>query len=611
MSKLEKSVRRGKVVPVKKFEVIPMNPVIRAQLRDYANSNALVAFSQEKQFEIYSIFCVLNGLLGESVEAYDVHLEGDEFGVDGIAIIIQGEVVTNRQDAEEKLDTINSPSIEFIFFQAKTSTSYDYGDISKFFDAVSGFFDGSLRGESEAIDDLIGAMEAIYDRGVGKRNPKISCYYVATGNYEQPARIEKLREAFRVQLEEQNIFDAKSIIIEMAGARNLQQWYRAATTAVEVEIDFPRNVVMPSNSHVEEAYIGYIDAKNLLALYVAKDVDDRVVGINRSVFFDKIRDYDSKSKINVSIKGSVATGGGAEFVFRNNGITVVSKNIDRTGDRFRLEDFQIVNGCQTSNVIFDLVYGDEASGGQGNAELVTEIQVPFRLIGSKDDDFVSSIIIGTNRQNPVRDEQFWALRPFMKSFEEYSRSLDPEEIIYFERRENQYRNQDVERTRIMQPSVLMKAVAACLLFQPQRAARDYRGILSEYEELIFLDDQDVRVYHAVAYLYYRLEFLWRNQRVENSYKTYRYYILAGIGLKFTGAKDVFSMKKSAMNVVSESIIALSKDEERLKKEVAEIVNLVEERLQSMGVDTQERIRDTIRSETFSTQFKNSLGKLPA
>jgi hypothetical protein len=585
-----------------------VNPVIRAQLRDYANSNALVAFSQEKQFEIYSIFCVLNGFLGENVDAYDVHLEGDEFGVDGIAIIIQGELVTNRQEAEEKLDAIINPSVEFIFFQAKTSTSYDYGDISKFFDAVSGFFDGSLSGESDAIDDLMKAMEAIYERGVGKRNPKVSCYYVATGNYEQPSRIEKLRQAFRVQLEELNIFDGKSIAIEMAGAKDLQQWYRAATTAVEVEIEFPRNVVMPSNDHVEEAYIGYIDAKNLLSLYVARDSDDAVVGINRSVFFDNIRDYDSKSKINIAIKESVATGGGAEFVFRNNGITVVSKNIDRTGDRFRLEDFQIVNGCQTSNVVYDLVYGDQGEEDQGNADLLTAIQVPFRLIGSKDDDFVSSIIVGTNRQNPVRDEQFWALRPFMKSFEEYSRSLDPEEVIYFERRENQYRNQDIERTRVMQPSVLMKAVAACLLFQPQRAARDYRGILSEYEEVIFLDDQDVRIYHAVAYLYYRLEFLWRNQRIENAHKTFRYYILAGIGLKFTGAKDVFSMKKGAMTTVSEALIDLCKDEERLKKEVAEIVALVEDRLSAMGVTNQERIRDTIRSETFATQFKDKLVK---
>lgn len=582
-----------------------MNPVIRAQLREFAKANSITTDTQEKQFEIYSIFSVVNGLLGENIEAYDVHLEGDEFGVDGIAVVIQGELVHSRQEAEDKLGAINNPSIEFIFFQAKTSTSYDYGDISKFFDAVKGFFDGSLRGESGAIDDLMDAMEAIYERGVGKRNPKLSCYYVTTGNYEEPARIERLRASFRTELEEMNIFDPKTIAIEMVGARDLQQWYRAATTAVEVEIEFPRNVVMPSNEHVEEAYIGYIDAGNLLNLYVSRDADAEVVGINRAVFFDNIRDYDAKSKINLAIKESVRTGGGAEFVFRNNGITVVSKNIDRTGDRFRLEDFQIVNGCQTSNVIFDLVYGEDGEG-ESDEGLRTSIQVPFRLIGSKDDEFVSSIIVGTNRQNPVRDEQFWALRPFMKSFEEYCRSLDAEEIIYFERRDNQYRNQDIERTRVMQPSVLMKAVAACLLFQPQRAARDYRGILSEYEQMIFLDDQDVRIYHAVAYLYYRLEFLWRNQRIENGYKTFRYYILAGIGLELTENSNVFAMKKSKIARVADDMLALCKDEEALKQAVNDVVSVVEERLKEMGVSTQERIRDTIRSESFALAFRDRI-----
>ncbi|MGY4568832.1 AIPR family protein [Bradyrhizobium sp. USDA 3256] len=443
-----------------------MNPVIRAQLREFAKANSITADPEEKQFEIYAIYSILSGLLGETIDSYDVHLDGDEFGVDGIAVVIQGELVRNRQEADEKLAAVNNPSIEFIFFQAKTSTSYDYGDISKFFDAV--------------------------------------------------------------------------------------------------------------------------------------------IGVNRAVFFDNIRDYDSKSKINISIKESVLSGGGAEFVFRNNGITVVSKNIDRTGDTFRLEDFQIVNGCQTSNIIFDLVCGDGTAVGPGGEDLALSIQVPFRLIGSKDDDFVSSIIVGTNRQNLVRDEQFWALRPFMKSLEEYCRNLDPEEVIYFERRENQYRNQEIERTRIMQPSVLMKAVAACLLFQPQRAARDYRGILSEYEETIFLDDHDVRIYHAVCYLYYRLEFLWRNQRIENRFKTFRYYILAGVGLHMTRSSNVFGMKKAKLAATADAMIRLCKDEEGLKAAVIKIVSIIEIRLKEMGVTTQERIRDTIRSETFSTTFRERL-----
>lgn len=380
-----------------------MNPVIQAQVREFAIAHSLTHRTEPNQFEVYSIFAILNGLQGESIDPNEVHLDGEEFGLDGIAILIQGELVRDSHEASEKLAAINNPSIEFIFFQSKTSTTYDYGNISKFYDAISEFFDGGLGNESDALSNLTGAMKEVYSKGVGRKNPKLSCYYITTGNYDEPSRIEKLRANFRVELEQKNIFHTKAMAIQFVGAKQLQQAYRAATSSIEVEIEFPRNVVMPTNEHVEDAYLGFVDAKNLLKLYTINNVEDDALAINRTVFFDNIRDYDATSKINLRIKEIVRKDGGKEFVFRNNGITVVSKNIDRTGDKFRLEDFQIVNGCQPCNVIFDLVYGDNnQKGGAANPTLAESIQVPFRLIGSKDDQFVSSIIVGTNSQNSVR-----------------------------------------------------------------------------------------------------------------------------------------------------------------------------------------------------------------
>lgn len=40
-----------------------MNPVIRAQLREFSKANGIAGYSPDTQFEIYSIFSVLNGLL--------------------------------------------------------------------------------------------------------------------------------------------------------------------------------------------------------------------------------------------------------------------------------------------------------------------------------------------------------------------------------------------------------------------------------------------------------------------------------------------------------------------------------------------------------------------
>jgi hypothetical protein len=580
-----------------------LNPVIKAQVSAYAKSASIESASIEDKFEIYSMFSTLVGFLGESVDGNDAHLKGSEFGLDGVAILLQGEIVKNPDDVIDKIGTIKNPSVDFKFFQSKTSSSFEYGNISKFFDAVEGFFSGAMKGESVALDDLMLATEKIYELGVGKKNPSIECFYISTGNYDAPARIEGLKRSFHATLSDKNIFDGDGIRIKFVGAKELQSWYRAATTAVEASIQFPKAIVMPDNEHVEEAYIGYISAAELLNLCTIKDESGNVVSINKSVFFDNIRDYDAKSKINSAIKESIKESDGSEFVFRNNGITVVSKNIDRTADRFDLEDFQIVNGCQTSNILFDVVFGDVDDEFDSEG-LKNSIFVPMRLIGSRDDEFISSIIVGTNRQNPVKEEQFWALRPFLKSLEEYSRNVELEEVIFLERRENQYRGQSVERVRIIQPSALMKALAAAILYQPHRAARDYRGIVSEFESKLFHDDHDVRIYHAVSYLHYRLEFLFRNQKIDSSFKTFRYYILCAVGLQVSGGKNIFAMKKNEVPNVASKVIQIAKSEDDFRELIERSAKYIDARLTAYGAVTQEKIRDTIRSESFSNDFKD-------
>jgi hypothetical protein len=39
----------------------------------------------------------------------------------------------------------------------------------------------------------------------------------------------------------------------------------------------------------------------------------------------------------------------------NNGVTIIARHLQPTGNRFHIEDFQIVNGCQTSLCCFALV----------------------------------------------------------------------------------------------------------------------------------------------------------------------------------------------------------------------------------------------------------------
>ena len=82
----------------------------------------------------------------------------------------------------------------------------------------------------------------------------------------------------------------------------------------------------------------------------------------------------------------------------NNGVTIIAKTLRATGNRFHIEDYQIVNGCQTSHVLYD----------QGTT-LDDSVIIPLRLIATQDDEIIASIVKATNRQTQVKEEQLLAL----------------------------------------------------------------------------------------------------------------------------------------------------------------------------------------------------------
>ena len=76
-----------------------MNPVNKAQMTEFAEAYGLEKKSESDQFELYTIYSILNGGSGENVDPFQGHLSGTEFGLDGIAVIVQGQLVTNADEA--------------------------------------------------------------------------------------------------------------------------------------------------------------------------------------------------------------------------------------------------------------------------------------------------------------------------------------------------------------------------------------------------------------------------------------------------------------------------------------------------------------------------------
>lgn len=568
-----------------------MNPIVKAQLKTFKEMNPNENLDESGLFEVMSIFSIENGILGENLDPFRAHLTGDEFGIDGVAISIQGALCTDVDEAEEVLAIGKNHNSEFHFFQAKTSEKLEYGNISKFLDGVCDFFTDQSLVIGDQVQALIDVKDAIYATAA-KTSPTLRCYYCTTGSGEVSDAINQLINKNKTRLAELNIFD--DIYIECVGAKVIQNGFRSATNSSSAKLNFPKAVTMPSHEKVDEAYIGYVSASELLNIAFGEPDQDGVTHINRALFYDNVRDFNPESEINKSIISELESGDSSSFVFKNNGITVVSKNIERKGDTFNLDDYQIVNGCQTTNILAHI------------REHVDDISVPFRLIGCEDTEFVASVIIGTNRQNEVREDQFWALRPFMKDLEEYCVSQSSEDRIYIERRDNQYRDIGIERTRIYRPSDLMKVAAAMFFYQPHRAARDHRGIRKEFAERIFSDDHNVELYHVAALALYKFDYLVRSGRIDRSRVIFRFYALYALVKRHWETPDILDASARSQKKVTNAIFAVLKNNDKFTAQIENSAAHLETIISKSGITTREKIRDFIRTESVVDQFTKRL-----
>lgn len=571
-----------------------MNPVVKAQLNAFASVNSNAALTESELFEVFSIFAVSNGILTDNIDPFSAHLQAHEFGLDGLAIMVQGELCRTSDEVTSILEIGKAHAVEFNLFQAKISESLDYGELSKFFDGAYQFFEGSYVTPTEQLLDLMAAKDAVYATPL-KRNPTVRLYFTNTGSGQVSLQIESLVEATRARLQSLNIFEA--VEIEILGAKELQAGYRSATNSISASIEINRPITLPEHPAVQQAFLGYVSAGQLVNLVTLPTEEGDARKINKAVFFDNIRDFDPKSEINLGILKEIEAGAQSSFIFKNNGVTVVAREIGRKGDTFDLDDFQVVNGCQTSNILF--LAGEKAA----------DVFVPFRLIGSSDPDFIATIIVGTNKQNEVKEDQFWALTPFMKDLEEFCREQPGDLKIFLERRENQYRSEAIERTRICRPSDLVKSIAAMFLFKPHRSARDYRGIRQEFAGKIFQADHQVTPYHSAAFAAYRTDFAIRNKKVQSTWGIYKYFVLAAAGRMATGGSDMFAMKKKDAEVVCGKINELFADEASLLAHYSKVASILDGYLASDGISGREKVRDFIRTEAVAARFETSLAQV--
>jgi len=202
----------------------------------------------------------------------------------------------------------------------------------------------------------------------------------------------------------------------------------------------------------------------------------------------------------------------------NNGVTIITRILKQNASKFYIEDFQVVNGCQTSNVIFD------------QKEMLAKnptVTVPLRLIWTEDENVMESVVYGTNSQTQLNPEQLLASRNFSKKLEGYFASFPEDKRLYYERRDGQYDRAAVAKNQIMAPKVVIRAYAAMFLKEPHTATKNYANIRERIGKEIFGENHVPDPYYVAAYAAYKLEQQY-GIKIDRAYKSARYHLLLAV-----------------------------------------------------------------------------------
>ena len=439
---------------------------------------------------------------------------------------------------------------------------------------------------NEFVKKMANLQEFIYHKSalMTKGKPACKMFYVTTGKWRNELHPKGRIESGVNDIKETSLFG--NVTFNPVDADGIQKLYRDTKTKVAADFNFREKTVLPNIEGITEAYLGVIPAAEYLSL-----ITDESGNIRKSLFYDNVRDFQDYNDVNKEVRATLESAHKDRFAMLNNGVTLVAKSLNTVGNRFHIEDYQIVNGCQTSHVLYNQ-----------RESLTPSVYVPIKVIATADDTITNEVIKATNRQTQVKTEELYALTDFEKKLEAFYTTYEERKKLFYERRSKQYNGvPGVEKVRIITRNTQIKAFASMFLDEPHRAGRYYGTLLKTIGGDLFSADHQPLPYYTAAFGYYKLEYLFRNTSLSPDYKPYRYHLLMILRYQVNGtrlpnlsvARKIDPYCQSLLDVLWDDDLALAAYKEAIK-----IIELVSE-----GDDID---RNILKTQAFTDSVKKAV-----
>ena len=395
--------------------VVSLTPLLSSGPRrtfvDFITESLLSSFVQQhrrdglppdRQFEHFAAYVTISQLYKDTFDTADVVTGGgNDTGIDAIALLVNGRLVA---DVDELDDATASGAatldVSIVLVQAERSSNFDGAKITIFGQGAIDLFSAEHRLPRNAqVEQAASVIRAIYNRASKfvRGRPACHLFYVTTGSWQNDQILEARR---------------KVVCDDLTNLNRISRIF-----------EFAKKQAAPSIKGVSQAFVGFVSARKFKSL-----ITDDAGELIRGIFYDNVRDWQGTNHVNNAMEATLKSDFRDRFLLMNNGVTVVARSLQQVGDMVTVVDFQIVNGCQTSHVMFNSLSG---SG-------LDEVMIPLRLIATDSEEVISSIIEATNRQTAIPELQFLAMTDFQKKLETFFAGFGEDKKLYYERRAKQY-----------------------------------------------------------------------------------------------------------------------------------------------------------------------------
>ena len=241
-----------------------LDQITESLLTEFCSEYDLSDLVESKKFEHFTTHLVLGREQSETFSTHDFVVGdgassgGGDTGIDSIAILVNGSLVTDIDELEEQAEIAGFLDVQFVFIQSETSAGFDGAKILTFGAGVVDFFrtTPALQRNSK-VTEAAAIRQAIYAKGskFKKGNPVCELFYVTTGKVIADATLDARIGVVVNDLETTGLF--RSVHCGRLGKDELQRMYQRTKNSISATFEFTKKVtVLAGIEGVSQAYSG-------------------------------------------------------------------------------------------------------------------------------------------------------------------------------------------------------------------------------------------------------------------------------------------------------------------------------------------------------------------